>query len=319
MGLEELETVDVGSHHDVVVPGMIILPRYTPSGRNTRPPPASTTAFRHAENASVLSVLSSPAAPWFRTLNPRDSAAPPSASTLSPPSARRAAFATSQPQIAGRIAVARIRSLPLLPGGVARGRFAGQSRGADSALMRSASQTFTIDCRVTPMRFASRSSDWIIQVGKSTLTRRCDRPGRSARSQSRNRLMSSPVSNRRSNSLALIVSFCFAISCPPCGNDPNAVPSDGEHARPQPAVELTNQRESLFIHRSCRHHQAPWILPQRLGSLKVDSVFLAVRVRLGLVILKHHIGIITIPFWVSRGNSRRVGDGSKLDLLPEQN
>jgi hypothetical protein len=41
--------------------GINILPRYTPSGRYIRPPPASTTAFRHAEKASVLSVLSSSA------------------------------------------------------------------------------------------------------------------------------------------------------------------------------------------------------------------------------------------------------------------
>lgn len=85
---------------------------------------------------------------------------------------------------------------------------------AFSVLMRSDNQTLMMDWRVTPMREACLSSSEIIQLGKSTLTRRGTRPGRVALSQSRNSPMSSPSSKRRSSSSAVIVAFCFFVSCP---------------------------------------------------------------------------------------------------------
>jgi hypothetical protein len=48
-----------------------------------------------------------------------------------------------------------------------------RGQAALSRSRRSAIQTLMIDWRLTPKRRASRSSDSIIQTGKSTLTRRC--------------------------------------------------------------------------------------------------------------------------------------------------
>ncbi len=78
--------------------------------------------------------------------------------------------------------------------------------------IRRGQKNLMMDYRATPTRKACLSSSEIIQLGKSTLTRRGTRPGRVALSQSRNSPMSSPSSKRRSSSSTVIVAFCFFIS-----------------------------------------------------------------------------------------------------------
>ena len=74
-----------------------------------------------------------------------------------------------------------------------------------AAASRSAIHTLMIDWRVTPSRPASRSSDSIIQAGKSTFTLRCSRSGRRALPVSKAPDTSFAVSNARSNSVELIL------------------------------------------------------------------------------------------------------------------
>lgn len=78
------------------------------------------------------------------------------------------------------------------------------SSGYEAFLSLSANQTFIIDCLVTPRRLASSSRESTIQFGRSTLTRFCERPGRTAFERSRCSEIFSPLSNFLSNSLAFI-------------------------------------------------------------------------------------------------------------------
>src|SRR5271157_5513804 len=69
---------------------------------------------------------------------------------------------------------------------------------------RSATHTFMIDCRGTPKRRASLSRDLIIHSGKSTLTLLIACPGLCAPENSKYLVISSPLSNRLSKSVAFI-------------------------------------------------------------------------------------------------------------------
>lgn len=125
-------------------------------------------------------------------------------------------------------------------------------------------QTFIMDCRVTPMRFAYESSESIIQFGRSTFTRRCPKLGRCAFLVSRNSEMSSPSSKRRSSSLAVIVDSFFAISCPSTGYDSNFSFSSREYRSPKHARMSGDQGLARFGFASGWQLKSGDILPKFL-------------------------------------------------------
>jgi len=58
---------------------------------------------------------------------------------------------------------------------------------------RSANHTLMMDCRVTPIRPASSSRDWIIHWGRSTLTLRCASAGRDSLLKSSSSIIEDPI------------------------------------------------------------------------------------------------------------------------------
>lgn len=89
-----------------------------------------------------------------------------------------------------------------------------RTKKAFSVLMRSDKQSLMMDCRGSPIRDSlfmkfENHPTWQIHVDAAR-----HETSRVALSQSRNSPMSSPWSKRRSSSSAVIVAFCFVISCP---------------------------------------------------------------------------------------------------------
>src|SRR5690606_18643078 len=133
-----------------------------------------------------------------------------------------------------------------------------------------------IDCRVTPMRAASRSSASTTQAGKSTfmrfwswLTRRAvDRSSSSATSFR-------PTSNLRSKSLAFIK--LYLCSAGPPDRDKADAPSPVRYnGRPMPVSDPPYKQISLFILCPGPNLQQIRVTPERLGSLEVDPVLVQV-------------------------------------------
>src|SRR5215211_2666349 len=111
---------------------------------------------------------------------------------------------------------------------------------------RSAIQTLIMDWRVTPRRLASRSRDWIIHEGKSTLTRRCSCPGLRIFDRSRSAVTSPPSSNLRSKSLAFIDRHLL-----------NTSPADRDE--PDPLTAVGNDRGPV-LSRNHAHDHKKWLV-----------------------------------------------------------
>ncbi len=111
---------------------------------------------------------------------------------------------------------------------------------------RSAIHTLMIDWRVTPRRAASWSSDSIIQVGKSTLTRRCCCAGRRSVVRSRLGERSLPSSNFRSNVLAFIESNLLRAR-PADRDQPDSAVPVGDDRGPEHARDASDDEKTRFV------------------------------------------------------------------------
>src|ERR1700722_7048733 len=170
-----------------------------------------------------------------------------------------------------------------------------------------------MDWRVTPSRRASRSSDSIIHDGKSTLTRRCSSAGRRIAARSRSPVTSSPSSNFRSNSSALIQCHLL-LPGTARRDDPDPLLTVGHHHRPVLTVDLADHQPSWLICCPCRDLYTHEVLPDRFDTVEVNTVLLQVRSALSRVKLEFHptrfpSGIITIPY-------RHINTSGGIDMRP---
>ena len=154
------------------------------------------------------------------------------------------------------------------------------------ASSRSASQTLITDCRVTPSLLASRSSESIIHVGKSTFTRLCSCKTRRALDKSREAVRSTSSSNFFSKSLAFIQCHLFS-ACATNGYQSNGQTSISDDGRPVFSIYKSNHKISRFVCDFCRNLKQHRIIPKLLGFNKVDVVLGAIGVAFDCVKLKN--------------------------------
>src|SRR5690242_13927251 len=119
-----------------------------------------------------------------------------------------------------------------------------------------------MDCRGTPRRRASLSNCWIIQTGKSTLTRLCSCCGLRALEISRYWETSSPSSNFLSSSLAFIqCSLLFPGT--PHRDDADRFTPVRYDSRPYFSFNYSDHQKARFITRFERDFNKIRIVPQQ--------------------------------------------------------
>ena len=150
-----------------------------------------------------------------------------------------------------------------------------------------------IDWRGTPRRRASLSRDLIIHSGKSTLTRLIPWPGLRAPENCRYFVMSSPLSNRLSKSLAFIKLHLF-LPRATHRDDPNLLLSVSDNCGPVFPVDATYDQKPRFVRCPSSDLKKIWIIPKRLGGLKINAMLHFVHNAFVGIKLELH-GIESIP------------------------
>src|SRR5579883_1159920 len=128
-----------------------------------------------------------------------------------------------------------------------------------------------MDWRVTPNRVASLSSEWIIQAGKSTLTRIVVAFTRLARDRSRYLEMSFPASKSLSSSLAFI-EFILLNPRPPHGDDPRPPSPFRDDRGPDLVPDLPDQHRPGLVPSLQRDLEKLRIVPKSLRFDEIDAV-----------------------------------------------
>jgi hypothetical protein len=150
-----------------------------------------------------------------------------------------------------------------------------------------------IDWRVTPNLDASLSKDSIIQIGKSTLTLRCDWLGRLILERSKDAEMSFSLSNSESNFLAFIY-FDLFNSGSSHGDDSYALISMGDYGGPVFIKNLPNHEIARLIDSLGRNLQEIGSSQNDCASAKSMACFL----RFDWLFCEsnsNNMGIINIP------------------------
>ena len=132
-------------------------------------------------------------------------------------------------------------------------------------------------CRVTPIRFASRSIARSKSTGKSTFTRWTSRPGRVALPKSRCAVRSSPASCISSRRAALSALVCDVLRFFVCAraadrDDGDFLIAVGDKCRPRFFANSPDHLITGFVKASSRNLQPIDIHPNLLRLDEVDSM-----------------------------------------------
>src|SRR6056297_320714 len=138
-----------------------------------------------------------------------------------------------------------------------------------------------------PSFWACRSRPATTQVGKSTFTRLASTLRRRAFVQSTWADMSSPASNRSSNSVAFIV-FNLLLASAAHGDDPHRLTPVCVDSRPVSGTDHANRQKAWLICDVGGGLDQIRIIPESLGLIKIDPVLFTVRGALVGVILELH-------------------------------